>query len=165
MPLHIQSESAPNSKQLIDDYVRSKGSGVLATTGADNVPHAAVVYYGVEDDLSLTFGTKVGTTKHQHLQANKNVALVVYDEVAQTSLQVFGRAEEITDEDQVDRVAANMYARSAEISGRELPPAEKLYAGDYAAYRLVPGAMVMAVYARPDSGQDSLFEKLTFGED
>lgn len=165
MPLHVQSESAPNSKQLIRDYLRSQGSGVLATSNSSNVPHASVVYYHAEDDFSLTFGTKVGTTKHEHLRDNPNVAFVVYSEVAQTSLQVFGRVHELTDETEVDRVVSNMYAKSADISGRELPPAEKIYAGDYTAYRLVPTAMVMAVYARPDSGQDSLFEKLTFGED
>jgi nitroimidazol reductase NimA-like FMN-containing flavoprotein (pyridoxamine 5'-phosphate oxidase superfamily) len=137
-------------------------SGVLATADKSANPHVAVVYYVIEEDFGLLFSTKGETQKYKNMQENDQVAFLVYDESAQTTLQVFGKVEVVEDEEKQKRVLKNMVRSSEEASQTELPPAEKLIAGDFVVLRLVPQTIKMAVYARPDSEGDDLFETLLF---
>lgn len=55
-----------------------------------------------------------------------------------------------------------MYRFTAELSKIELPPIEKLFAGDYAVVRIVPETMKMAIFLRPDSEGYDMYETLVF---
>jgi len=158
----IESETSSEGREHIRNFLKSHHSGVLATADKAANPHAAVVYYRVEDDFGLLFATKSETQKYKNMIENKQVSFVVYDEKEQTTLQVFGTVEKVEDEEKTKLVIGNMYRSSAEVSQRELPPAEKLIAGEFVALRLVPQVIKMAVYARPDSEGDDLFETLLF---
>lgn len=162
--MKIQSESSPESQDLVREFLSSHYSGILATADSASNPHAAVVYYTLESDLRVTFGTKTETQKFKNIQENDQVAFVVFDEKKQTTVQVFGRAKVIEDHAERQKVINNIFTSSAEISMTVNPPAEKLYAGDYVAVRIVPQVIKMAIYARPDSEGDDIFETLLFSE-
>ncbi|MFZ2544947.1 MAG: pyridoxamine 5'-phosphate oxidase family protein [Candidatus Saccharimonadales bacterium] len=166
MSLEIQSTTSPESPELVRNFLREHYSGVLATADSASNPHAATVYFSLQDDFSLLFGTKTETQKYKNIEENKQVAFVVYDEKEQTTIQITGHVEVIEDEDLRQKVINSMFMSSAESSARELPPVEKLLAGDYVALRLVPMVIKMAVFARPDSEGDDLYETLLFsGQD
>jgi general stress protein 26 len=158
----IESETTSESKDYIKNFLNDHYSGVLATSDAAANPHVAVVYHELEDDFGLLFATKKETQKYKNIAENKQVAYLVYDEQEQTTLQVFGFVEEIDNKDKADHVIKNMYRASAELSQTEIPPADKLIAGDFVALRLIPQTIKMAVYARPTSEGDDLYEQLNF---
>lgn len=160
--ISIESESSSESAGYIKNFLNDHYSGVLATADSASNPHASVVYFTCKDDFGLHFATKVETQKYKNIEENKQVAFLVYDEKAQTTLQVFGKIEKVTDEETQSAIFKNMFRSSAEASQTELPPAEKLIAGDFVALRLLPQTIKMAVYARPDSEGDDLYETLLF---
>lgn len=163
MPLTIESTSSSNSEYVIRDFLASHNSGVLATSDSTANPHAAVVYYAVRDDLSLLFATKSETQKNKNLEVNNNAVYVIYDEDAQSQLQVTGHVVKVDNAEDQHKIINSMYRKSAELSHEELPPAEKLFAGDFVAYRLDPTVIRLAVYARPDAEEpEELFETMLF---
>lgn len=160
----VESSTTPETKELIVDFMKTHHSGTLATSDIAGNPYASVVYYGFNDDLTVCFATKSETQKYKNIEENKNVAFVIYDEVAQLSMQISGTVKIVQDEDTRRDIIRTMFQKSAQISKRELPPAEKLYAGEYVALKLTPTVMRMAVYARPDSQGDDLYETLLFSK-
>lgn len=161
----IQSSSSSQAESLIYDFLATHHSGTLATADGAGNPHAAVVYYAVERDFGLTFATKTETQKYKNIEENKQVAFAVYDEEAQTVVQIMGHAELITEEHKRQKVLDNMIHQSLELSHKVLPPAEKLVAGGYVALRVVPQVIKMAVYVRTESeGDDDIYERLLFSE-
>lgn len=164
MTVRIQSSTSPESPDLVRNFVKGRYSGVLATADKAANPHAAVVYYMLDKDFCVYIGTKRETQKFKNIEENKQAALVVYDEVQQTTVQIFGRVEILDDHDKTQEVLDNIYRSSAERSLTTLPPAEKLWAGDFVAFKIIPRVIKMAVYARPDSEGDDLFETLLFSE-
>jgi general stress protein 26 len=164
MTLKIESATSPESAEYIHAFLAQKYSGVLATADGAGTPHAAAIYYMLNDDFSLMFATKHETQKFKNMEENKQVAFVVYDEQEQTTVQITGRVEVMDDEEKLQLILNNMFQSSAERSKAELPPAEKIWAGNYVALKLVPLVVKMAVYARPDSEGDDIFETLLFSE-
>jgi general stress protein 26 len=163
--MQIQSTSSPEAMDDINNFLQSHHSGTLATADAAANPHAAVIYVTFNEDYTFSFITKSETQKYKNIEENKNVALAIYDEQEQASVQVVGYVEVIDDKDGMQTVMNKSYKYSAEVSGRELPPLEKLFAGEYVALRLVPQAIKMAVFARPESGVDELFETVLLSKD
>jgi nitroimidazol reductase NimA-like FMN-containing flavoprotein (pyridoxamine 5'-phosphate oxidase superfamily) len=165
MSLKIESTSSAESATIIRNFLKSQYSGVLATADEAGIPHAAVVYFLLEDDLCLVFGTKTETQKYKNIQENDQVSFVVYDETEQTVVQIFGRAETVDDTEMRQKAVHNMFVASARRSRREIPPADKLIAGEYAAVKVVPMVIKMTIYARPDSEEEGdLQETLLFSE-
>ena len=58
-------------------FVRAHGLGVVATSGPDGAPEAALVGLAATDDGELLFDTAVGSRKHANLVERPRVALVV----------------------------------------------------------------------------------------
>lgn len=162
--LKIESSTTPQSAQLIRDFLVTKHSGVLATADKAATPHAAAVYFSVDEELCLVFATKIETQKYKNIEQNDQVAVVSYDEVSQTSLQLMGRAVIFDDPSMRDEAVNKMHQFSASISKTELPPAEKIYGGEYAVVKIIPAVIKMAIYARPDSQGDDIYETLIFSE-
>lgn len=163
--MKIQSITSDETLDIVSKFLQVHHSGTLATADAAANPHAAVIYFTYKSDYTFSFVTKIETQKYKNIEANKNVALVIYDEEEQASVQVMGRVEVIDDKDESYEVISKSFRYSEEISHRELPPLEKLFAGDYVALRLIPQVIKMAVFARPESGEDELYETILLSED
>ncbi|MFC6714675.1 PPOX class F420-dependent oxidoreductase [Branchiibius cervicis] len=117
--------------------------GVLATTRADGRPHAAPIWYDVQDG-SVWFNTGADTVKGSNLLRTGQAALTVQDDVAPFSfVTVSGGVELIDDLDQVRRWAARIGGRymgadrAGEYGERNGVPGELLV-------RLVPSHIVAA---------------------
>ena len=164
MPLTIQSTSSEQSEKIIRIFLNDQRSGVLATADRSGNPHAAAVYYKLDDDMSILFGTRSETQKFKNLLENNQAAFVVYEESTQTTVQIMGRAEVVEDEETYNKVVHNMKNSSSEISDESLAPAEKLNAGDYKVVRILPMVIKLAEYSVAQPGSGDLFETILFSE-
>lgn len=157
------SPSSPQSEEVIRDFLQKHHCGVLATADMASNPHAAVMYYTIDSDLRLTFTTKVETQKYKNMEQNEQVNFVCYDESTETTVQISGRVEKITDRQESQSALNNLYHTSETYSGTELPPIEKLFAGDYVSLKLIPQVIKMGIFLRPDAeSNEELYEILTF---
>jgi PPOX class probable F420-dependent enzyme len=109
---------------------------VLATSRADGRPHAAPIWYDLDDDGAIVFNTGVGTVKGRNLRRTGQATLVVQDDRPPYSFVVItGTA---TWSDDLDDVRA----WAARIGGRYMG-ADR--AEDYGARNGVPGELVVRV--------------------
>lgn len=107
--------------------------GVLATVRADGRPHAAPVWYEVDDDGSLVFTTGEETVKGRNLRRRGLASLVVDDDRPPFSFVVVEGSVELSgDLDDVRRWATR-------IGGRYMGPAR---AEEYGARNGVAGELV-----------------------
>lgn len=148
------------AKQAIRDFLSKNETGVLATASIDGTPHVAVVYYFIDGLTNIRFITKRKTRKAEDIKRNNKAALIVYDEVSQTTLQVQGHVVEVTNEREASQAFRNALRASVRTAENAVPPISKMYAGDYVAFKLVPDEVKLAVFNRASSLQPpaGLFE-------
>jgi uncharacterized pyridoxamine 5'-phosphate oxidase family protein len=161
----IQSTSSPESADLIYNFLKDNHSGVLATADSASNPHAATVYFSVDESFCLTFATKSETQKYKDMEENEQVAFVCTNEPEQTTVQINGRVEKVTDPDEHQAVINRMYSLSETLSETRLPPIEKLFIGNYVSLKIVPQVIKMGIFKRPDSqSNEDIYETLLFGQ-
>lgn len=161
----MTKSTVPNSPETIahvKDFLTSQPVGVISTVNSKGRPHAAVVYFNVNEDLSLTFLTKIDTQKYRNLKRNNHVMIVAYEQESQTTVQVEGQAINITDTPEAEEVFKRTLQSVEKTSESGVPPISKLHAGHYVAYKIVPSQIRMAVFARPDPGGYEMYETLSF---
>lgn len=134
----------------IRDFLITHSIGILATASPDGVPHAATIYFVIDPDFSVYFLTKARTQKHTNLEHNPKAALAVYDAESQTSVQVQGAVESLTDPEHIQQIHERIVIVTHLTSEGEKPPVDKLDAGDYAAYRLRPELVKMAEFVKAE---------------
>ena len=160
--MEARSKRAKNkatTKDRVLEFLREHQTGVLATASPGAKPHASVVYYSVDAQLNITFITKRRTRKGENLHLNDQAEMVVYDEESQTTVEVSGRAVELTDQTEASLAFRNALKASLGTASNAIPPISKLVAGDYIAYRLSYDQIRMAVFNRRGSQQtNGLFE-------
>lgn len=140
-------------------FLREHPAGVLASVDPDGNPHATVIYYSIDPNFAIKFLTKRGTKKSSNLQYNDRVALVVFDDISQTTAQLIGTVEELADPEEINKVFRNTLRTSLRTSRNGVPPIAKLQAGDYIAYRMKPVEIRMADFAKPRTGNhEQIFE-------
>jgi PPOX class probable F420-dependent enzyme len=80
------------TRSEILEFLRAHRLCVLATTSPDGQPQAAVVGYGVSDDLEIVFDTLSSTRKCENLRRDARVALVIgWDD--ERTVQIEGHAD------------------------------------------------------------------------
>lgn len=146
-------------KEHILDFLKQNSTAVLATASKGGEPHAATIYYMVDEDLNFYFITKRDTTKSQNLKDGGRAALAIHEATTQTTVQVVGKVEEEVGVDKTQKTFRDILKISMATSESGTPPISKLQAGPYVAYRLTPDSVRMASFIRPDSGSyERIFE-------
>ena len=84
-------------KQHVRDFITQNRAAVLATVGADGIPHAATIYCAVDADLTLYFMTGADSRKYQNLVHQPTVAMVFTDRDSLEAVQLTGTAERVAD--------------------------------------------------------------------
>lgn len=151
---------ASEKNERIYNFLQEQPVGVLATVDPNGNPHAAAIYFGVDEDFNIRFTTKRDTKKHDNLMHANHVMLVSYEPVSQSTVQVSGIAEEITDDNEANEAFQSMLNAARKVSDSDMPPISKLQAGHYVAFRIKPVQIRMAIFTRPDSGGYDMFETI-----
>jgi PPOX class probable F420-dependent enzyme len=131
MPYHAMDEA--EWRAFLRDPVRP---AVLATSRADGRPHAAPIWYDLDDNGAIVFNTGAGTVKGRNLRRTGQATLVVQDDRPPYSFVVISGTA--TWSDDLDDVRA----WAARIGGRYMG-ADR--AEDYGARNGVPGELVVRV--------------------
>jgi nitroimidazol reductase NimA-like FMN-containing flavoprotein (pyridoxamine 5'-phosphate oxidase superfamily) len=127
-----------------------------------NNPHATVIYYSVDTNFVISFTTKAETKKHDNISKNSNVQLVVYEPSLQITVQVTGRAEIVENQGKALDILHETHVAAGNMSQSGVAPIDKLFAGQYVMYHIVPSTIRMAVFARPDPGGYDMYETIEF---
>jgi general stress protein 26 len=150
-----------DKEQRIYDFLSANPIAVLSSVTPDGNPHGVVLYFSVDKKFVASILTKIDTRKYDNLTHNDHAMLTVFEPRTQTTVQLTGKAKEITDRYEINVVAETNMQASIKTSTAGMPPILKLKAGQYVAFRIYPEQINMAVYAHADSGDYSqLFETL-----
>lgn len=150
------------TENKIYDFLVSCQIAVLSSVDPNNNPHGVVVYFGIDKKFVSSIVTKSDTKKYDNLTHNQNVMLTVYEPLSQTSFQITGRAVELTDPVDINKIAQMNMKASMKTSEGGIPAIVKLDAGVIVAFEIHPVLVRMAVYSRPDSGDyNELFESIS----
>ena len=150
-----------DKKQRIYDFLKENPVAVMSSIDPNGNPHGVVIYYNINKRFEITFVTKAETRKYDNLKHHSHVMLTVFDQQTQSTVQIVGKAIEITDSYEVNIAANNMVQASMKTTEAGMAPLLKLEAGPYVAFKIEPVQIRMAVYARPDLGKYAeLFESI-----
>lgn len=141
-------------QQRIYDFLKNNHVGVLASVDPNGDPHAAVVYYVVDERFVLSFITRAGTKKHDNLIRNNHVVMVIFEPKNQTVAQVIGKAVEIKNANKMNAVAEAVFESVLETEDKDMLPITKVDAGEYTAFKIEPDQIRLAAYARRGSQEE-----------
>ena len=147
-----------NSREHISRFLTKHHIGVLATADASGKPHAATVYLTFDQQFDIYFVTKQETQKSRNLKDNPRAAIAIYDQAAQTTVQVEGTVSEVTDPAKQEWVFNEIWDIAFKAS-RTGPPTTRIDAGRYVAYKLLaPSLRIARFVVSLPSKDESIFE-------
>lgn len=76
-------------------FIRSQNTMVVSTVSESGEPHAATVYFVINDDLSIYFMTATGSQKYQNLNSSGKIAFVIGTGPEINSVQGGGMVESL----------------------------------------------------------------------
>jgi PPOX class probable F420-dependent enzyme len=131
MPYHAMDEA--EWRAFLRDPARP---AVLATTRADGRPHAAPIWYDLDDDGAIVFNTGVDTVKGRNIRLGGQAAVVVQEDRPPFSFVVITGTATWSDD------LGEVRTWAARIGGRYMG-ADR--AEEYGARNGVPGELVVRV--------------------
>lgn len=126
-------------------FLQTHPAGVLATVDPNGEPHGAVIYFGTDPSLVITFLTKQGTKKSDNLTHHNHAMLTVFDEKLQSVVQVTGVVSQINDEAELSSMFRRTLRSSLHNGRNGVPPVMKL-PGEFIGYRLQPVQLMISSY-------------------
>ncbi len=95
-------------------FIASQKTMVVATAGKDGIPHAATLYFLVDEHLNLYFATGSETKKVEHLTHSKKIAFVIGTGPDIVTVQGGGSVEQIKESDLVtiEKVGKELYDKA-----------------------------------------------------
>lgn len=90
-------------------FLREHTLATLATVAHDGMPHAASLYYVVDDDMNLYCVTREETQKYQNIKQQPAVSMVITDEETAETVQLIGHAKKVTDEHAISDVLSRLW--------------------------------------------------------
>jgi hypothetical protein len=154
-------KSLPDKKRHIYDFLNANPIAVLSSITPDDNPHGAVVYFSIDMRFVAAILTKADTQKYDNLTHNNHVMLTIYEALTQTTVQLIGKAIEVTDSYEINEIAEINLRASMKTSDRGVPAILKLEAGAYVAFRIHPHQVRKAVYGHSGPGNyTELFETI-----
>lgn len=152
-----KSPAQTEERRKIYDFLKSHPVATIGTVDDECNPHMAIIYFSVNRKFELTFTTKRQTKKHRNIKNNDRVMLLAYEAFSQTSVQITGTAEEITNLRTAGEVFKSTLKNSLKTSGVGIPPVSKIY-GDYVAYRIKPDQIRMTEFARANPSNYQIYD-------
>lgn len=139
-------------RQRIFTFLNTTPVGVLSSLTASGQAHGSVIYFEINKQLEVSFLTRSETRKFDNLLHNNQVMLTVFDPVGKTTATITGTAVPVNSDYEINVIAANMLNASWRSKNTGALPITKLDAGSYAAFRICPDQIRMAVYGRSAAG-------------
>lgn len=126
-------------------FLTSQSIAALATIDSDGSPSVATIYYTVAKPPNILFITKSETAKLINIRSHPIVALAITDEDKVTTLQLKGRAKEVTDPKTIGKAFDDITSKSAHPQYWP-PPIVKMKRGDFVVVSITPFTMKLSDY-------------------
>lgn len=140
-------------------FLKRNRTGIIATAGHDNHPHASAVHYIADDDFNIYFLTLPSSRKYKALSAHPQVAFTIVREDVPQTIQIEGMAKDISlDAEAVEKRKQVMTA--LEANPFFFPPISKLDPEITAVIWLRPTWIRWADYAFAQYGTDRVFKEI-----
>lgn len=140
-------------------FLKRNKTGVIATAGHDNVPHASAVHYYADDDFNVYFLTLPSSRKFKALSAHPQVAFTVIREDVPQSIQIEGMAQDITLSSEMQERKDNVM-KVLNANPFFFPPIAELDLEEMAVIWVKPTWIRWADYAFAGHGTDHVFREI-----
>lgn len=151
------------TKESILKFLKSHNLMVLATVSTSLVPHAATVFYFIDDDFNFYFVTPVKSKKAQNFMSNRKVGISVGEDIPM-SVQAEGKIQLVTDKKERLRVFAEL-ARIASSLRDIWAPILQLSGSEYYIVRVVTSWVRSIDLTKKHINQNrSPFTEITLGK-
>lgn len=120
------------------EFVKSRNTAVLSTTGVDNSAHGATINYLIDQNNQIYITTAINTQKSRNMITNGRIALTVHDSVKLKTVQIEGVAEAVVEPRLKSQLLYHMtrpQVREGMLQNRLIA---NLEAGEYTVFRIVP---------------------------
>lgn len=119
--------------------LKNTSTGVLSTISAKGTPQSATVIFYCDDTFHLYFPTKQRSKKFENIKRDPHVAFVVTDVENVMTVQLEGRAEEVTDSTEMQHVINQLIAfQHNQGSSGWVLPVKRIEAGYFAFVKITP---------------------------
>lgn len=135
--------------------------GVLSTVTEDGKPWGSTIYYVVSDsNLNVYFLTHASSNKYRNLVANSAVALTVFDDYQQTTVQIAGTIDELEIGEEHDIVFRKISHLHPPGQFAWNPPVSKIHDGEVVLLKITPKAMRLSSYKADEHGESHIVDVL-----
>lgn len=149
-------------KEQAHRYIAKNRAAALATVSDKGVPHSAIVYCIVNEDLSLYFSTRVESRKYRNIMSQSQISMAFFNEKELTSIQLTGEAERVNRLDIEQSVLRKLILFRYKEPNWPVPPIKIFERGatnELAIIKVIPNEMVFANFTTTKTGRYKPFFK------
>ncbi len=149
-------ENNESVRKHVLEFIRKKRIGVIATE-SHHEPHAATVFFHVDDAFALYFVSTQHTQKIKDIETNNRVSIVFGAEDSPDTVQMSGKGEILEGEESLSIIAT--VTGIASQAGYHWPPIAKLSSDHLVAIKIIP-EWIRWLDLRPIDANASVSEKV-----
>ncbi len=141
-------------------FLKRNKTGVIATAGHDNLPHASAVHYYADDSFNIYFLTLPSSRKYKALSAHPQVAFTIIREDVPQTIQIEGMAQDITHSAEMKEKKEHIL-ETLNANPFFFPPISKLDPEETAVIWVSPTWVRWADYAFAQYGTNRVFKEIS----
>lgn len=147
----------PRANALL--FLKSHKTGVLASVGSDNKPHASTLVYVHDEAFNIFFMTLRTSRKFDALTERPDVAFTISSEEVPQTLQIEGTASDISSDFEAGSKKDELFELLSKGPYFN-PPISKMDTADTAIVRIVPTWIRWADYAFSEDGNTQVWKEI-----
>jgi general stress protein 26 len=148
------------TKEKAKQFLLEHPMAIVSTVGEDHKPHAAAIFYIVDEEFNFYFITRTETQKYKDMLAKPNSAFTVADVGSQLTIQGSGELNVVRNDALIETVYKKL-ARLRPLSDSDwLPPIIKLRKGHYVIIKFKPTWLRIADYLTQQKTSANYFTQL-----
>jgi general stress protein 26 len=150
------------TKSYIRDFLSHESLAVVSSVSEEGKPHAATIFFSVNNEFQLFFSTRRDSQKYKNIAANPAVSVVVSNLELMVTVQIEGTATEVTDATELQQFMDTMLKISMERSQMErwMAPVHLLKNGDFVVMKVSPQWMRVGDFRDIQQNPSDYFHEL-----
>ncbi len=152
---HMEGEAKTNALE----FLKAHKTGVLATVSRDYKPHASLVNYVCDEKFNVYFMTLRTSRKFEALSAHSEVAFTIATEDVPQTLQIEGRAMDISTDDEANLKKDELF-ELLNSNKKFNAPISKMDTQETAIVWIQPTWIRWADYAHAEDGNENIWKEI-----
>lgn len=135
-----------NDLSHVHKFLKENPMGILSTSGVDDTPWGAAIYYLSDDEFNIYFVVRAGTLKYANITKNPRAALTVSESESQITVQLSGEVTTMPVQKYMDIFFDKFANIRPEGDYEWAPPIDRIHEGNYMPLQLSPTKLQYADY-------------------